>query len=125
MSLRVSAKFASLDAQVHINAQSGPNGEDARGRFTLTQGALTVEGEISCLNVAGNAALAGGTIVSSNDPFWVVGRGFYQLTIDNGSPGTSDASQTFFLLAPPAACPAPGAGGFTLTSGNYTVHDAG
>jgi hypothetical protein len=119
------AQFAGLGAVIHINAQSGPNGEDARGHFSFAQtGSASFEGDVSCLNVEGNAAYAGGTIVSSDNPA-LVGQGFMQLTTDNGSPGTSDQSVTTQIGGPvPTTCPTPSPGGFTLTYGNYVVHDA-
>ncbi len=45
---------------VTINAQSGPEGENATGTFSYTFVQQSFQGTVTCLNVAGNIATLGG-----------------------------------------------------------------
>ena len=115
------ALFPELDVRVHINAQSGPSGEDARGTFRLEQGTISLGGSVTCLFVSGTTAIIGGTLEQNE----FGAGGFLQFVQDNGSPGTSDQSVTFALLAEaPTTCASGPSSGFVVGRGNYVVHDA-
>ena len=119
-----SARFAVVDAHVVVSAHSGPLGEDAHGHFSLDQGVgdLQLWAEVTCLNVQGNLAVAGGVTVKSRSGL-PAGTGVLQYVQDLGSPGDMDRSQTVVSGAPPAVCPAPMVPGFQADQGNYVVND--
>lgn len=120
-----SARFSTPVASVRINAKSGPNGENPRGHFFLTEFGWQFRGSVTCVRVVGNLASVGGRVTSSSGvgaP--AVGSGFIQLTQDNGSPGRNDRSQTIRGSSPPMTCPAPTTPAFVLARGNYVVKDA-
>ncbi|MDQ3766569.1 MAG: hypothetical protein M3346_04395 [Actinomycetota bacterium] len=117
-----SIRFAPFDADIHINAVSGPSGEEARGGFFYRQGPVEFRGEVTCLRTIANRAVAGGRIETSNVPA-LEGRGFLQHVEDNGEPGLTDRSRTEFLPVPPPECPLPISALFQRTQGNYVVHD--
>jgi len=120
-----SAKFPALPAHAHINAKSGPNGENPRGHFWLRQAGWQFRGSVTCVKVVGNRASVGGRVNrSSGVGAPPVGSGFIQLTEDNGSPGRNDRSQTIFVASPPAVCPVPTTPFFVVAKGNYVVKDA-
>lgn len=113
------ATFASIGVQVRISAHADP----ARGHFFLQQGAFTVDGTVTCINVVGNQAAVGGVIESSSDPS-LGGTGFVQFVEDNGSPGDTDFSQTIFVGTPPTTCPVPIHPFFQVEQGNYVIKGA-
>ncbi len=120
-----STRFPFLDAKVHINAMSGPSGEDPRGHFYINQESFAVfRGTVTCLNVVGNRAMVGGEVERSSPGFPDEGTGFLQLIVDNGEPGDSDSSETTLTEVPPTICPPPLPSGIPATRGNYVVHDA-
>jgi hypothetical protein len=110
---------------VHVNAQSGPNGEDPRGkvRFEVTSdptGFFNVNADVTCMDVQGHDSVVAGI---RDD-----GLVFYIWISDNGQGnGTPDAFQPFFFFGgsapPPGTCFAtPGA--IPADRGNFTVHDS-
>jgi hypothetical protein len=120
-----SARFSVPVASVRISAKSGPNGENPRGHFFLSEFGWQFSGSVTCVRVVGHLASVGGRVISSSGvgapP---VGSGFIQLTQDNGSPGRNDRSQTIRIASPPITCPVPTTPAFVLARGNYVVHDA-
>lgn len=119
-----SAKFPVVAAHAHINAKSGPNGENPRGKFFLRQGNLQFRGSVTCMRVVGNRAAVGGRVNKSNAAGPPVGSGFVQHIEDNGSPGRNDRSQTVFVPSPPMTCPVPITPFFVVARGNFVVRDA-
>lgn len=125
--------------QAHVNAQSDPDGQGARGHaFTRFLGAEVVV-DITCLKVNGNIARAGGVVTRSN----VIPEGFWWVVriIDNGEPGSFSAGSTnpdkqvFNSSAPnpnptlfPTLCdllfPVDFPPHGHLMEGNFIVHDA-
>jgi hypothetical protein len=119
------------DVQLHINAKSGPLGEDAQGQMwirvaTPTQD-IELRARVSCLNVVGNLATAAGLIERGGEAF----PGMQTLVIsvqDFGEPGGSGATPDTFnaqtlMGPPPATCPVlPTI--LPATGGNVIVHDA-
>src|SRR5688572_9680691 len=125
------AGVQTADIQLHINAKSGPLGEDAQGQMwirvvTATQD-IELRARVTCLNVVGNLATAAGLIERGGEAF----PGMQTLVIsvqDFGEPGGSGATPDTFnaqtlMGPPPATCPVQP----TLlpaTGGNVIVHDA-
>jgi hypothetical protein len=126
---RVQENF--LDFDIHVNAKSGPMGEDPQGDFYFRSaasgvGAADIRGVVTCLRVVGNRAAIGGEITQArgDNPFLEVGDGVLIYVADNGEPGTAnDGLELFSQAAPPTVCPPPGATA-PITGGNYVVHDA-
>ena len=126
---------------MHVNAHSGPGGEDARGRFFVKREAsalipgrpdLDYSGRVTCMTVVGNRAVVGGVI--THDKLGPVhplspleGRGYLGVYIDNDQVAGDlfDRSNSFPLATPPGrVCPP-----FTdptgeFQTGNFIVHDA-
>lgn len=82
--------------------------------------------DITCLQVVGNRANLGGTVRSTNDPFFDGQNGFFTV-IDNGEPGkgTDTISLVFFdAQAPPSSCQLIGPNDFDqmpISNGNIQV----
>ena len=120
---------------VSMNAQSGPDGENARGSLTFTDSEFNAgfTGVVEFLMVEGNRATACGTITSSTfGGGFAVGSRFIQYVRDvgNGSPsGAGDSSATRLIVSTPT-CRTPSSieaqfGFGTLnTGGNWTVVDS-
>ncbi len=126
---------------MHVNAHSGPGGEDARGRFFVKREAsalvpnrpdLDFSGRVTCMTVVGNRAVVGGVITQDKlgpvHPLSPLeGRGYLGVYIDNDQVDGDlfDRSNSFPLPAPPGpVCPP-----FTdptgeFQTGNFIVHDA-
>src|SRR5688572_666896 len=68
-----------IEIKVHVNAQSGPSGEDPRGHFSYQAvdpfSDFAISGRVTCLNVAGNLAAVGGVVERSNEPGFPAGEG--------------------------------------------------
>ena len=120
------------DTEWHVNAKSGPMGENPQGHFFVRLESaillnLDFRGRVTCLNVTGNVAVIGGEITASRTPDAVVGQGILIEVTDNGE-GNDDPPDTFngaFTLIPPQICPpAPLFPGAPATQGNFVVHDA-
>jgi hypothetical protein len=112
--------------------EAGPNGESPVGSLSLS-GYLTFRTVTTCLNISGNAVVAGGLIVTGRD----AGTGFLSSSVDNGRPRDGKpVDVTVFsgrLPRPPRNCPSPGdppppalrsTGGGPFISGDITVVDA-
>jgi hypothetical protein len=112
--------------QIHVNAQSAPDGTDPQGYFFVRQEGffdVDIRGTVTCLNVNGNRAVFGGVVEQSRLPTVPEGRGVLIEVQDNGEPNEADRADGFILFVPPTSCPV---SVFTnLTSqGNFVVHDA-
>jgi len=121
--------FAGFPLTVHVNARSGPQGEDASGTFWALQetpdGVTEVRGHVTCLAVDGNRAAVRGLVDVSTDPAIAVGAVFQSQITDNGSPGGgADTNLNIFNFGPGQGCPAffdfPEV---TTIEGNFTVMD--
>jgi hypothetical protein len=121
---------------VHVNAKSGPAGEDPRGRIIVRNVAsiagplIDIQGRITCVTVQGNAATVGFEVTKSKEGS-VVPEGFGGIFsfVDNGQPGasgnpaTSDKFEGHPLQTPPTTCPLQLATQ-PVTKGNYIIRDA-
>ncbi len=120
-----------FDLHTHVDAQSAPSGEDARGHFwsSAQRGEISTlfRGRVTCLNVVGNKAVAGGVVEESNDPIAFAGSfALFQVT-DNGSPGAEGDTAINFLQATPEearACPFFVFDEIPILQGNILVKDA-
>jgi len=119
-----STKNIVFGSHVRIEAHSGPQGQNPRGRFYLEQDPMSFGGEITCLNVSQNLATIGGRVDRSRSGLPLVGTGWLQAVEDNGEPGDMDKSDTAFLPVPPLTCQPPQNGVATVDQGNLVVHDA-
>jgi hypothetical protein len=112
----------------HVDAVSGPSGQDPRGHFWATESSsfqlLDFRGRVTCLTVLFNMATIAGVVTQSREPFPAVGTGILMNVQDNGEPGKLDQSVVFFNLPqPPPACPLSPVS-VPFNGGNYVVHDA-
>jgi hypothetical protein len=126
-----------VDFDVHVNATSGPLGEDARGHFFFRRsgGGPTIpefdlRGRVTCLTVVANRATVGGIIEKSRQPTAQEGQGFTIIVEDNGSPGgdpvTPDRWTASLGPTPPVVCPPPPTTGLIpVEQGNFVVQEAG
>jgi hypothetical protein len=111
---------------LHVNAQSGPSGEDPRGKVRLeypqdpADPFFNFNADVTCMDVVGkDSVVAGITDFGMTFVIWVS---------DNGQGnGTPDAFFPFFFFAggapPPGTCSA-SAGLVPTDRGNFTVHDS-
>jgi hypothetical protein len=108
-----------------VNAESDADGQNPAGTYRILEGDLSLTADVVCLHVAGNEAVVGAVVTTSNDATIPVGTGLLHYVEDGGSPGTSDASVTA-IGGPAAECatfPSP----FDLVdveSGNWVVRDS-
>jgi hypothetical protein len=119
--------FAGSDSQLHVNAQSGPSGEDPRGHFFFTRSnfgtnVFDFSGRVTCVNVSGNLAAVGGVVTKSETPSAPEGSGIL-INIEDRGPHAGDPASVFQRSVPPTNCEFIG---FTVDSqkGNFEVHDA-
>jgi hypothetical protein len=115
-----------FDSQLHVNATSGPTGEDPRGHFVYRQSFLgitheDISGTVTCVTVNGNVAGVGGEVTKSKNLFVPEGRGVV-ISVEDRGHGEEDAASVFFTLATPTECPFLGTVDFQ--KGNFIVHDA-
>jgi hypothetical protein len=122
---------AGFPTTVHVNAMSGPQGEDARGAFWTTLdvpelGQLEFRGHVTCLAVDGNRAAVRGTVDVSTDPDISVGSEFQIEITDNETPGSgADTTIGYRGLAPGEGCPDffEAVPEIAIIDGNFTVTD--
>ena len=123
--------LAGFPITVHVHATSGPEGEDARGKYWSEVqhpdlGTLEIRGDVTCLATKGNKAAVLATIDKSTDPQVPVGSEVQAQITDNGSPGAgADSQVTIFGFQPHEGCPhffelAPEV---TILHGDFTVKD--
>ena len=113
---------------VHVNAQSGAAGVNARGHFWIRypNGGGEFGGPVVCLNVVGNQAGLTGHIerVKVARPLsgFVLGNFLNIQITDNGSPGTLDlVNFSPGASTNPGKCPV--GANLPISQGNYVVHD--
>jgi hypothetical protein len=119
---------AGLALKAHVNAMSGPSGENPQGDFYLEAAISSfptpfhVRGGVTCLNVVGNRATVGGVIERSDHPAFPEGSGIF-LFIRDDDEGVGDGIAAGQNAAPPQTCQflEPG---LPNTQGNFIVHDA-
>jgi hypothetical protein len=123
--------FGPIFVKLHVNAKSGPGGEDPRGKLVFRGnpppfGAVDIHGDITCVNVSGNQATVGFVVTKSRAGFPVGIFGEFSI-VDSGEPGTADTFEgrpTGGTGQLPSTCelfqprPQP------ITQGNFIVHDA-
>lgn len=131
-----SAPSVTFEQIHHVNAKSGPAGEDPQGRFFIKSRAsdpanrfnFEASGPVICLSVQGNRARYVGEIERGTESFGSTPlRGSYFVidVVDNGEPGDNDGFLGAALIPNrPRICPPvrprvipPG------EQGNYVVHD--
>lgn len=132
--------FVSL-REFSIDAHSNPTGGGAYGTVAIgnpATGVLNSIGELTCLDVDGNSAVAGGYIRENVNPA-NVGFAFFVFfkdigragtgTLDRGSatffdrPDSPDLPRGFPRECPPADNNAFGLGYVPFTAGNVVIHD--
>jgi hypothetical protein len=119
---------AGLALKAHVNAMSGPSGENPQGDFYLEAATSSfptpfhVRGGVTCLNVVGNRATVGGVIERSDNPAFPEGSGIF-LFIRDDDEGVGDGIGASTNAVPPQTCQflEPG---LPNTQGNFIVHDA-
>ena len=122
---------AEFDAQLHVNAKSGPTGEDPRGHFFLTRSQFGIEdidfsGRVTCVDVNGDLAAVGGVVTKSKNPSVPEGSGILINIEDRGS-DAEDAAGVFVTSLPPTEPPTNcefSDASALATGGNFIVHDA-
>lgn len=121
-----------VKVQFHVNAQSGPAGQNPRGHVFArrTLGTVASEfafsGRVTCLTVTGNRAVVGAVVERTRTPLVAVGSGVLLEFVDNGHGANAprDESNGVLTSAPPAACPAVLGISLPFRKGNFVVHDA-
>jgi hypothetical protein len=110
-----------------FNASSGPLGENPMGTFFWESLPLSIEGQVTCLQVTGNRASVGGTITAGSPA--AIGRGLAFTVVDN-TPVAPDlisviSNAALLPAGPPANAPAcgdPNQPRFSVT-GDIVVQD--
>lgn len=119
--------------KLHVNAKSGPLGQDASGHFTF-QGnppplppgvVIDVQGRVTCLTTFGNRSTFGFEVTKRKSGPFPVGSGGFFVVEDGGEPGTNDDRfEGVPGLPPPSVCPLlPPPVRLPNTQGNLVVHD--
>jgi hypothetical protein len=117
-----------FDAQLHVNATSGPSGEYPRGHFFYRQSSsgtnqFDFSGRVTCVNVNGNLAGLAGEVTKSKNPSVAEGSGVL-ISVEDRGQGAEDAARvTLNLSAPPPQCPLIIVR-VDFQKGNFIVHDA-
>ena len=118
---------------LHINAKSGPSGEDPQGHFffkgEVDRLSYDFWGEVTCLTVEDDRATVGGVIEESKlpsppglpDP--LEGTDVIIEIADNRDPDAPDQFSVLFLIPPPEQCTFFPVGAPT-GQGNFIVHNA-
>jgi hypothetical protein len=103
----------------HVNARSGPAGEDPTGRawFRVTSPDFEQSGDVKCLNVIGHNAIVG----FRDDE---TGMGWY-IAVDDRDQVNRDEPDTLAIVeaVQPEICPPPGEPQRVITRGNFIVSD--
>jgi hypothetical protein len=113
--------------KIHVNAQSGANGENPRGNVEFSTDDPTslfnFEGGVSCMGVDGQDAVVAGTVETFGPGVPPGLEGLVYIVYISGDTDAWFASFTFGAPPPSGACgPSPGSIPFTL--GNFVVHDS-
>ncbi len=121
-----------VDITMHVNATSGPSGEDPKGRFFAHRSAPTelhIHGDVTCLKVEDNRATVGGKVTQSEQASWPEGSGIL-IQIENNGQGSNDLPDRMHgtpnpLSEPPEDCPEPTQPTrLPVEEGNFVVYDA-
>jgi uncharacterized repeat protein (TIGR01451 family) len=116
-----------VSVSVDVDAVSAFNGEDAAGTFSTRygQGYLELRGQVVCLVVAGNRAMVGGIVETSNSSQNPPGSGVLLGFTDNGQPGAGRDTQVSYLTVEnPRSCALEDqTREHVLTAGDFVVHD--
>jgi hypothetical protein len=110
-----------------VFARSGPNGEDASGKYWLKRQLATGEtvshrGTVDCLTVEGNRADAGAIVEASSVPGTEVGSRFRIQVTDNGN---ADTNLNVIAIPPEETeCPIFNDPPEVPIDGNFVVHEA-
>jgi uncharacterized repeat protein (TIGR01451 family) len=125
--VRPAFQTPTLAVTVEVDAISAFNGEDASGTFATRYGqsALILRGRVVCLTIAGNRAMVGGVVETSNTPVNPVGSGVLLAFTDNGEPGAGRDTEVSYLgIEDPRTCAlGDPTREIALTEGNFIVHD--
>ena len=135
--LLLETSFGTFPAQLHINAQTGPQGQGGTQGMWYTRifapfGEEDLSGDTLCMNADGNASTDRGVINQSSGPITIpLGFGVIGFHTDNGEPGHGDGNPpdttSGFLTPPPGPnpiCPSGiDTGADPVLQGNYVVHD--
>jgi hypothetical protein len=86
-----------FDAQLHVNATSGPSGEDPRGHFFYRQSSsgtnqFDFSGRVTCVNVNGNLAGLAGEVTKSKNPSVAEGSGVL-ISVEDRGQGAEDVAR--------------------------------
>jgi hypothetical protein len=115
---------------MHVNARSGPAGQNPKGRFFVKRDLpteLRVRGRVTCLNVVGNQAVVGGRIERGRvpDAMFPIGGGILFQFDDNGNGTVISDRMHGSPTATPTVCPPPiPAARLPVQRGNFVVHDS-
>jgi hypothetical protein len=112
--------------QVHVNATSGPSGEDAQGQYYIDKDVFgrDFRGRVTCLTVIGNLAVVGAVIERSDfSTLFPVGYFVRIVVHDLGEPGDVDGINFSEANPLPVSCVFPFAT-LPMQQGNFIVHDA-
>jgi hypothetical protein len=112
--------------QVHVNATSGPLGEDAQGEYYVDKDLFgrDFRGQVTCLNVFGNLAVVGALIERSDSPTLFPVGWFVTIVVeDMGEPADGDGVNFGPAQPFPVSCVFP-FGPLVMEQGNFIVHDA-
>jgi hypothetical protein len=121
--------FGPIFVKLHVNAKSGPDGENPRGRLVFRGnpppfGAVDIRAKITCVNVSGNQATVGFVVTKSRAGFPVGTNGEFSI-LDAGEPGAGGDRFEGRPVAGggPSTCE-PFFPRQVITQGNFIVHDA-
>lgn len=103
------AVFGTFLLQYDLSSRSPARGSDLRGR-------------VACLAVAGNRAVVGGIVESSNTGAYPIGSGVRLAFTDNGDPGAGRDTATAFIAVEPT-CALDPVDELPLIEGDYVVRD--
>ncbi len=119
-------------AEAHVNAMSGPSGEDPRGHVFIRFSSVDVTGEVTCLRVRDNRAVALGTVERNKEepsPPW----SHFAVIIDDNGEGREPNDRLILAVASSpfveeGPCPQEllelPITGSAVARGNFIVHDA-
>jgi hypothetical protein len=120
------------ESHIWVSAHSDSDGSDARGKVVfenLVSGAK-VTAQVVCLDVYGDWAAVGATVVESDvpPPLFQVGSDIVQFFVDGGTPGPG-SDRTFTARMDAETCSVswvpylPASWWMTLEQGNHVVRD--
>jgi hypothetical protein len=121
---------AGVFVKLHVNAKSGPFGEDPSGHLNFKGNPpgvppIDIQADVTCLFVSGHDAVVGFVVTKSKaGPFPEGFPGLFAIH-DGGEPGTADRFEGFPGFPDQLCAVIPvGATNPPITQGNFIVHDA-